>query len=346
MIQTYNQIIKNLSEDKFSKIYLLMGEETFFIKKICQFFENNFIEDQNKSFNQEIFYGRDISIENIISSCKSFPMMSDKKLVIIKEAQELDIFKRNNDKKNELLINYLSNVNPSSTLIFCLNNKTLDKRGKLFKSFNESSCILDSSSKDNKIYDNQLPKWIESEVMKKKYSISNDALLILTENIGNNLEKIDNALNKIYSNIESKNISKDDILNLVGINREYNLFEFQDSLIDRNSLKCGKIMNYFTSNEKKFPLQQLIIYMYGFYSKLLVVKSKNLSNPDTISSEISVHPYVARSYARAMQNYSLNELFMIISFIKELDLVSKGLKQLKADNKALMSQIIYKLFYR
>ena len=346
MIQTYNQIIKNLSEDKFSKIYLLMGEETFFIKKICQFFENNFIEDQNKSFNQEIFYGRDISIENIISSCKSFPMMSDKKLVIIKEAQELDIFKRNNDKKNELLINYLSNVNSSTTLIFCLSNKTLDKRGKLFKSFNESSCILDSSSKDNKIYDNQLPKWIESEVMKKKYSISNDALLILTENIGNDLEKIDNALNKIYSNIESKNISKDDILNLVGINREYNLFEFQDSLIDRNSLKCGKIMNYFTSNEKKFPIQQLIIYMYGFYSKLLVVKSKNLSNPDTISSEISVHPYVARSYARAMQNYTLNELFMIISFIKELDLVSKGLKQLKADNKALMGQIIYKLFYR
>jgi len=346
MIQTYNQIIKNLSEDKFSKIYLLMGEETFFIKKLCQFFENNFIEDHNKSFNQEIFYGRDISIENIISSCKSFPMMSDKKLVIIKEAQELDIFKRNNDKKNELLINYLSNINPSTTLIFCLNNKTLDKRGKLFKSFNESSSILDSSSKDNKIYDNQLPKWIESEVNKKKYSISNDALLILTENIGNNLEKIDNALNKIYSNIESKNISKDDILNLVGINREYNLFEFQDSLIDRNSLKCGKIMNYFTSNEKKFPIQQLIIYMYGFYSKLLVVKSKNLSNPDTISSEISVHPYVARSYARAMQNYTLNELFMIISFIKELDLVSKGLKQLKADNKALMGQIIYKLFYR
>lgn len=323
-----------------------MGEETFFIKKICQFFENNFIEDQNKSFNQEIFYGRDISIENIISSCKSFPMMSDKKLVIIKEAQELDIFKRNNDKKNELLINYLSNVNSSTTLIFCLSNKTLDKRGKLFKSFNESSCILDSSSKDNKIYDNQLPKWIESEVNKKKYSISNDALLILTENIGNDLEKIDNALNKIYSNIESKNISKDDILNLVGINREYNLFEFQDSLIDRNSLKCGKIMNYFTSNEKKFPIQQLIIYMYGFYSKLLVVKSKNLSNPDTISSEISVHPYVARSYARAMQNYTLNELFMILSFIKELDLVSKGLKKLKADNKALMGQIIYKLFYR
>ena len=346
MIQTYNQIIKNLSEDNYSKIYLLMGEESFFINKISQFFETNFIEKNYKSFNQEILYGRDTTIEYVISSSKSFPMMSDKKLVIIKEAQELDVFKRNNDKKNELLINYLLNVNPSTTLMFCLNNKTLDKRSKLYKSFNKSSCILDSSSKDNKIYDNQLPKWIESEVKKKKYSISNDALLILSENIGNNLEKIDNALNKIYSNIESKSISKDDILQLIGINREYNLFEFQDSLIDRNSLKCGKIMNYFTSNEKKFPIQQIIIYMYGFYSKLLVVKSKNISNPDTISSEISVHPYVARSYVKAMQNYTLNELFMIISFIKELDLISKGLKQLKADNKALMGQIIYKLFYR
>ena len=273
MIKTYNQIIQNLKEENFSKIYLLMGEETFFIKKISQFFETNFIEDHNKSFNQEILYGRDTNIENIISSCKSFPMMSDKKLIIIKEAQELDIFKRNNEKKNELLINYLSNINPSTTLIICLNNKKLDKRSKLYKSFNESSCILDSSSKENKIYENQLPKWIESEVMKKKYSISNDALLILTENIGNDLEKIDNALNKVYSNIKSKNISKDDILNLVGINREYNLFEFQDSLIDRNSLKCGKIMNYFTSNEKKFPIQQLIIYTVSYTHLTLPTKA-------------------------------------------------------------------------
>ena len=129
-------------------------------------------------------------------------------------------------------------------------------------------------------------------------------------------------------------------------NREYNLFEFQDSLIERNSIKCGKIMNYFTSNEKKFPIQQLIIYMFSFFSKLLIVKSKNITNPDNISSEISVHPYVARSYVKAMHNYTLNELFLIIKFIKELDLISKGLKQLKTDSKALMGQIIYKIFYR
>ena len=346
MIQTYNQIIKNLSEDKYSKIYLLMGEETFFIKKISEIFEKNFIDNQNKSFNQEIVYGRDTTIENILNSCKSFPMMSDKKLIIIKEAQELDVFKRSNEIKNSLIINYLSNINPTTTLIFCLNNKTLDKRGKLYKAFNEFSCVLDSSSKENKIYDNQLPSWISKELSKTDITINDDALLILTENIGNNLEKIDNALDKVSSNIESKKITKEDIIKYVGINREYNLFEFQDSLIERNSIKCGKIMNYFTSNEKKFPIQQLIIYMFSFFSKLLIVKSKNITNPDNISSEISVHPYVARSYVKAMHNYTLNELFLIIKFIKELDLISKGLKQLKTDSKALMGQIIYKIFYR
>ncbi len=344
MIQTYNQILKNLNEDKFDKIYLLMGEETFFIKKIAFFFESNFIEETYKTFNQEILYGSESSVEQIIGSCKSFPMMSDKKLIVVKEAQDLDVFKRNNEKKNDLLISYLSNLNPSTTLIICLNNKTLDKRGKLFKTFNEFSCILDSSSKENKIYDNQLPSWIRSEINKRSYSITEDALLLFTENIGNSLEKIDNALDKIFLNISSKNITKEDIIKYTGINREYNLFEFQDSLIERNSLKCSKILNYFTSNEIKFPLQQLIIYMFSFFSKLLIIKSKNIKTIDTISSTLSVHPYVAKSYLKALQNYNLTELFLILNFVKELDLISKGLKQIKPDSKALMGEIIYRIF--
>ncbi len=323
-----------------------MGEETFFINKISSFFEKNFIDEHNKDFNLEVLYGRETSIENIISSCKSFPMMSDKKLVLVKEAQELDIFKRNNEKKNELLLKYLNNINPTSTLIFCLKNKTLDKRGKLYRSFNELSCVLDSNSKENKIYDNQLPVWINSQVKKKNYSISDDALFILIENIGNNLQKIDNSLSKIYLNINRKKIIKDDIIKFIGLNREYNFFEFQDSLVERNSIKCSKIINYFVSNEKKYPIQQLIVYMYSFFSKLLVIKTKNINNPDNISSAISVHPYVAKNYIKAMRNYNTNELFIIINFIRELDLISKGLKQIKSDYKSLMAQLIFKVFYK
>ena len=344
MIQTYNQITRDLSEGKFSKIYLLMGEETFFIKKISQFFETNFIEEQYRSFNLETLYGIDTSIENVVGSSKSFPMMSDKKLIIVKEAQDLDIFKRSNEKKSQVLIDYLNNINNSTTLIFCLNNKMLDKRGKLYKTINEYACVLDSSSKENKIYDNNLPSWINSQVKKNNYSISEDAVFLLIENIGNNLEKIDNGLSKVYSNINGDSISKEDILTCVGINREYNFFEFQDSLVDRSALKCSRILNFFISNQKKYPIQQVIIYLYSFFSKLLVVKSQKLNNSDNISSAISVHPYVAKSYLKAMNNYNLTELYLIIGFIRELDLISKGLKQIKADNRSLFSELIFKIF--
>ncbi|MFL3001820.1 MAG: DNA polymerase III subunit delta [Cytophagales bacterium] len=345
MIKTYNQIIQNLKEENFTKIYLLMGEEAFFINKISNFFEKNFISEEHRGFNLEIHYGIDSNIETIINSSKSFPMMSDKKLIIVKEGKELDVFKKPNNSKIDLLVNYLNNINSSTTLIFCLNNKSLDKRSKLFKTFLEVSTVLDSSSKENKIYDNQIPNFISNEVKRNKFNIDEEATILLSESIGNNLEKIVNALHKIFANKDDKNIKTEDVIKSIGINREYNLFEFQDSLAEKNSLKCGKIVNYFSSNEKKFPIQQLIVYMFNFFSRLLVVKTKKLSDPNNISSLISVHPYVARSYVKASNNYKLNEIVNIINAIKNLDLISKGIKQIKSGNKNLMGEMIFKIFY-
>ena len=311
MIETYSQIIKNLKKDKFSKIYLLMGEETFFINKISQFFEKNLINEDHKGFNQEIHYGKETTIESIINSCKSFPMMSDKKLVIVKEAKELDVFKRKSDYK----INLLSN-----------------------------SVVLDTESKENKVYDNKLPLWIKKEVEENNFKIKEEAVFLLSENIGNNLERINNALEKIFMNNKDKIITSDDVINLIGINREYNFFEFQDSLIDKNSVKCTKILNYFNSNEKKYPIQQIIVYLFTFYSKLLVVKTRNLSESDNISSVIGVHPYVAKSYLKAKSNYNVKEIINIINHLRKLDLISKGIIQIKSGYRSLMYEMIFKIF--
>ena len=344
MIETYSQIIKNLKKDKFSKIYLLMGEEAFFINKISQFFQKNFINEDHKGFNQEIHYGKETTIESIINSCKSFPMMSDKKLVIVKEAKELDVFKRKSDYKINLLINYLLNPNPTSTLVICLKNKSLDKRSKLYKNFLKNSDVLDTESKENKVYDNKLPLWIKNEVEGNNFKIKEEAIFLLSENIGNNLERINNALEKIFMNNKDKIITSDDVINLIGINREYNFFEFQDSLIDKNSVKCTKILNYFNSNEKKYPIQQIIVYLFTFYSKLLVVKTRDLSESDNISSVIGVHPYVAKSYLKAKSNYNLREIINIINHLRKLDLISKGIIQIKSSYRSLMYEMIFKIF--
>ena len=346
MIETYTQISQNLKNGKFSKIYLLMGEETFFTDKISNFFQNKFIDESLKEFNLEIHYGKDSSILKVLNSCKSFPMMSDKKLIIVKEAQELDVFKTKNNTHLNHLIEYIKNPNQSSTVIYCIKNKKLDKRGKLYKSFLEHAIVLDSDAKENKIYDNQIPKWIRNEVQNENFTINDDALFLISENIGNNLVKISNALKKVYINKTNKTIDVKDVESYVGINRDYNYFELQDSLVEKNLIKCSKIFNYFNSNQKTFPIQKTIIYLFSFYYKLLIIKSKNIHNLNTISSTISVHPFVAKSYLTALSNYSLLEIKLILKTIKKLDSISKGIYRINNDENSLLLETLFKIFIK
>ena len=346
MIETYTQISQNLKNGKFSKIYLLMGEETFFTDKISNFFQNKFIDESLKEFNLEIHYGKDSSILKVLNSCKSFPMMSDKKLIIVKEAQELDVFKTKNNTYLNYLLEYIKNPNQSSTVIYCIKNKKLDKRGKLYKSFLEHAIVLDSDAKENKINDNQIPKWIRNEVQNENFTINDDALFLISENIGNNLVKISNALKKVYINKTNKTIDVKDVESYVGINRDYNYFELQDSLVEKNLIKCSKIFNYFNSNQKTFPIQKTIIYLFSFYYKLLIIKSKNIHNLNTISSTISVHPFVAKSYLTALSNYSLLEIKLILKTIKKLDSISKGIYRINNDENSLLLETLFKIFIK
>ena len=346
MIETYTQISQNLKNGKFSKIYLLMGEETFFTDKISNFFQNKFIDESLKEFNLEIHYGKDSSILKVLNSCKSFPMMSDKKLIIVKEAQELDVFKTKNNTYLNYLLEYIKNPNQSSTVIYCIKNKRLDKRGKLYKSFLEHAIVLDSDAKENKIYDNQIPKWIRNEVQNENFTINDDAMFLISENIGNNLVKISNALKKVYINKTNKTIDVKNVESYVGINRDYNYFELQDSLVEKNLIKCSKIFNYFNSNQKTFPIQKTIIYLFSFYYKLLIIKSKNIHNLNTISSTISVHPFVAKSYLTALSNYSLLEIKLILKTIKKLDSISKGIYRINNDENSLLLETLFKIFIK
>ena len=344
MIESYSQIFQNLKKDIYSNVYLLMGEETFYIDKISNHIEDNFIDENLKSFNQEVLYGRDSDIKSIISSCNSFPMMSDKKLILVKEAQEMDFFKRSNEKNIELFNNYLEKQNISSLLVICHKNKSLDKRSKLYKSFLKNSTILDSSSKENKIYDNQLPAWINRQISENGYEIDDKSTFLIAENVGNNLKRIYNSLDKIMSNKEDKTISQEDVIKYVGISRDYNFFEFQDSLIDKDTIKFAKITQYFTSNENKFPFQQLLIYMFSFYSKLLIIKNNNLDSPQSIAANLNIHPFVAKSYHRASNKYSIDKIKQILEYLSELDLVSKGIKSLKFNYNTTVREMSYKLF--
>ena len=346
MINSYTKISEDLKKNIFFNIYFLMGEEPFLIDKIVGFFLNNFIKKENRSFNQEIFYGKETDITTIINRCRRFPMMSDKQLIIVKESQNLSFFKKSSEKELEIFNSYLSNPSKETYLVFSYKNKVLDKRKKITKNIIKNSVVLNTEDKENKIYDNHLPEWIKNEIKLNNYQIENKAILILIESIGNNLTRIDNELNKIYTNKTNDNlITAKDIEKYVGINREYNLFELQDALIIKDIKKAIKIINYFESTPKANPFQKIIFFLFNFYSKLLFILSFKKHDKNIISQKLKIHPFVLKSYLKATKKYTFNEVKNIIKYCKEIDLISKGVKYNSNKESMLLKELIFKMIY-
>jgi len=346
MIYSYKKILEDLKNNIFFNIYFLMGEESYFIDKITNHFTQNFIKDEYKSFDQEIIYGKDTDINTIINRCKRFPMMSEKQLIIIKESQNLSFFKNNKENELKNFNNYLSNPSKQTFLLFAFKNKVLDQRKKITKKIIENCVVLNTEDKENRIYDNQLPEWIKSEVKQNKFSIDERAIIILIENIGNNLNKIENELQKVYLNKKDNQIiNSNDIEMYVGINRDYNLFELQDSLINKDLHKAIKIISYFESNSKNNPMQKTILFLFNFFSKLLFVMSHKVKETQKISQILKIHPFAAKSYMKATSKYSMNEVKRIIKYCKEIDLISKGIKYNNNKGGILLKELIYKMTY-
>ena len=346
MTYSYKKILEDLKNNIFFNIYFLMGEESYFIDKITNYFAQNFIKEEHKSFDQEIIYGKDTDINTIINRCKRFPMMSDKQLIIVKESQNLSFFKNTKQNEFENFINYLSNPSKQTFLMFAFKNKVLDQRKKLTKKIIESCVVLNTEDKENKIYDNQLPQWVKNEVKENKFSIDEKATILLIENIGNNLNKLENELQKVYLNKKDNEIiNSKDIEMYVGINRDYNLFELQDSLVNKDLNKAIKIVSYFESNPKNNPLQKTILFLFNFFSKLLFVMSHKMYEAQKISQILKIHPFAAKSYIKATSKYSMNEVKKIIKYCKEIDLISKGIKSNNNREGILLKELIYKMTY-
>ena len=346
MIYSYKKILEDIKNNTFFNIYFLMGEESYFIDKITNYFIQNFIKEEHKSFDQEIIYGKDSDINTIINRCKRFPMMSEKQLIVIKESQNLSFFKNNKENEYENFNNYLSNPAKQTFLLFAFKNKVLDQRKKITKKIIESCVVLNTEDKQNKVYENQLPEWIKGEVKENKFSIEEKAIILLIENIGNNLNKIENELQKVYLNKKDNQIiNSKDIEMFVGINRDYNLFELQDSLINKDLKKAIKIISYFESNPKNNPMQKTILFLFNFFSKLLFVMSYKPKETKNISQILKIHPFAAKSYMKATNKYSMSDVKKIIKYFKEIDLISKGIKLNNNKEGILLKELIYKMTY-
>lgn len=331
---TFEQIITDLKNRIYRPIYLLSGEEPYYIDEISDYIEENVLDETEKEFNQTVMYGKDVDIPTIINNAKRFPMMANYQVIIVKEAQELD--------KIEELAPYLDNMQPSTLLVLCYKYKKVDGRTAFKKNLEKKGVFFESK----KLYDNQLPDWINQYLKQKNYQITPNATKLLADFLGNDLQKIVNEVNKLIINVAAQTtITPEIIEENIGISKDFNIFELQKALSNKDILKANQIINYFAANPKENPLVKVIIVLYPYFNKVLTYQQLNDKTPKNAASVLGLNPYFMKDYEEAAKRYNFDKLCQIISLLREYDLKSKGVDNVSTSDGDLMKELIYKILH-
>jgi len=312
-----------------------MGEEVYYIDKISDYIQDNVLSDEEKGFNQMVLYGRDVTIEDIVSHAKRFPMIADKQVVIVKEAQDLS---RTIDK----LVEYAKNPQPSTVLVLCYKYKSLDKRKTVYKAIKKTGVIFESK----RLYDNQVPDWIRRTLSTKGYKITPKASQMLVEYLGTDLSKINNELEKLQIVLpQGTEISPLHIEENIGISKDYNNFELLKAIGSRNSAKAFKIVNYFGENPKDNPMVVTVSLLFNFFSRLLQLHGMNDKSPRSVASALRVKPYFVSDYLEAARHFPMRKVSEIIAIIREFDLKIKGVNSNAVPQKDLLKELLVRILH-
>jgi DNA polymerase-3 subunit delta len=331
-MNTTNQLITDIKEGKIAPIYFLMGEESYYIDAISDYIESNVLAEEEKGFNQMVLYGKDVSVQDIVSNAKRYPMMAERQVIIVKEAQNLI-------KTIEQLVDYAKNPQPTTVLVFNYKYKTLDKRKALYKTLSKAAVVFESK----KIYEDKIPSWIQSFLRSKQISITPKAALMLTEFLGNDLSKIANELNKLEIVVGAKKeITPDIIEENIGISKDYNNFELQKALGNLDHKKAYQIVHYFAQNSKQHPFVLTISILYLYFTKLMTLHTVRDRNPGAVAKALGVNPYFVNEYIAVSRNYPMKRISGVLQTLRTYDTKSKGVGA-NLSPKDLYNELIYNI---
>ncbi|WP_072992086.1 DNA polymerase III subunit delta [Flavobacterium segetis] len=328
------KIVNEIKGGTIKPIYFLMGEEPYYIDKLCEYIEKNILTEEEKGFNQSVLYGRDVTIEDIISAAKRYPMMAERQVVIVKEAQDLI-------RTIEKLENYAENPMPSTVLVFCFKYKALDKRKKVSKLIAKNGVFFESK----KLYENQVGDWIKRVLAGKKYTIEPKANAMLVEFLGTDLSKINNELEKLQIILPlGSNITPKDIEENIGFSKDFNVFELRKAIGERNQLKAYTIAENFAQNPKDNPLIVTTSLVFGFFIQLLKYHGLKDKNPKNVAAVLGVNPFFLKEYDVALKNFPMKKVSQIVASLREIDVKSKGVGANALSQSDLLREMLYKIF--
>lgn len=330
---TFDSILADLQAKKYSPIYFLMGDEPYFIDRITEFIAQNVLTETEKAFNQLVLYGKDVEIVEVIDSAKRFPMMAKNQVIIVKEAQNI----RNIDD----LVYYARSPLKSTILVINYKYKTLDKRKKLFGELSKGAVLFESK----KLYEDKIPDWITKYIKLKGLEIQPTAALLLTEFLGNDLCKVANELDKLVITLpKGENlVTPLHIEENIGISKEYNNIELQNALVKKDHLKAFRIVNHFAHDQKNNPFVVTIGVLYSFFNKVLVYYFLPDKSKPAVAAALKINPYFVADYQQAAKVFPPKKAVEVISYLREYDLKSKGVRNVSTDAGELLKELIYRI---
>lgn len=338
---TPSELLADLRKRKFSPIYLLHGEEPYYIDLVSDHIEREALNEMEKGFNQTILYGRDTDIMTVLNAAKRYPMMSDLQVVIVREAQDLKLGKEDGKGMDPFLA-YLEQPLTSTILVLCYKYGKFDKRKKTYKAMEKNGVVMESAP----MYESKLPGWIMDYIREKKAGIQPVAANLLAEYLGNDLSKVVNELDKLLLNVKSgKEISAEDVQNNTGISKEYNVFELQAALAKRDVLKANRIIEYFAANPKSNPIVLILSNLNSYFTKVLRYHYLADRSPQTLARELGVSPYFVKEYEAAARTYPSERVVGVIGSLREYDLKSKGVDAVGTSAGDLLKELIFKLMH-
>lgn len=327
-------IVSEIEKKLFKPVYLLHGEEPYYIDIIGNAIYKNALEEDERDFNQSVLYGKDTDVLTVISEAKAFPMMSERRLVVVREAQDL--------KNIEKLDAYCASPNPSTVLVLEYKYKKFDSRKKITKEIAKNGIVFQS----DKVRDYQLTGWINSYLTKRNYSITPKASQLLSDSLGNDLSKITNELSKLELLLQKGTaINEIHIEENIGISKDFNVFELVNAIASRNVLKAFQIVEYFSNNPKAGPLVVVISNIFNFYSRIMRIQFSASKVPDILAKELGVHPFAVKELIQASKIYPPKKAAANISILHEYDLKSKGVNNSSMSEGELMKELIFKLMH-
>lgn len=343
----YEDIYKQLTQGHFAPVYLLCGEEPYYIDRVCAYIEEHVLDEMAREFDQTVVYGKDLAgadISPVIGAARGFAMMGGKKVVIVKEAQHV--------KKWDALAQYLDNMQPDTVLVICYKYGTPDKRSAWWKKLEKCGAVVMQS---DKLRDYQVEGWISkyiqdvnAELKQKGEQLTIDAKVtrILADSLGTDLNAIVGALQKLIDG-RPEGVTRIDaalVERNVGISKDFNVFELQTALIKGDVVKANRITQYFAQS-KDHPMVKELGVLYNFFQTLMMYHYLPDKSERVAASALGVNPYFVKDYAAAAKRYPAGKTFKIIGYFRDTDARSKGINNPSAKDADLWKELIYKIMH-